>query len=48
MRRYVEVVLRCLFGLLLFPLDRLDFKNVLSRHSIPMICYALMPTEMAR
>jgi len=41
-------MLQRLFGLLLLPLDRLDFENVLSRHSIPMICYSLMPTDTAR
>src|SRR5215813_8317212 len=34
MCRYVGVVRQYLLGLLLFPHDRLDFKNVLSCHSI--------------
>jgi hypothetical protein len=34
-------MLQRLFGLLLLPLDRLDFVNVLSFPSVPMLCYFL-------
>ena len=33
------VVLQRLFDLLLLALDRVDFENVLSFLSIPMLCY---------
>ena len=41
MRCCAGVMLQRLFGLLLLPLDRLDFENVLSFPSIPMLCYFL-------
>jgi hypothetical protein len=42
------VMLQRLFGLLLLPLDRLDFVNVLSFPSVPMLCYFLMRTDTSR
>lgn len=41
MRCCAGVMLQRLFGLLLLPLDRLDFVNVLSFPSVPMLCYFL-------
>jgi hypothetical protein len=48
MRCCARVMLQRLFDLLLPPLDRLDFENVLSFPSVPMLCYFLMRTDTSR
>jgi hypothetical protein len=48
MRCCAQVMLQRLFGLLLPPLVRLDFENVLNLPSVPMVCYFLMRTDTSR
>jgi hypothetical protein len=48
MRYCARVMLQRLFDLLLPPLDRLDFENVLSFPSVPMLCYFLMRTDTSQ
>jgi hypothetical protein len=48
MRCCARVMLQRLFDLLLPPLDRFDFENVLNLPSVPMICYFLMRTDTSR
>jgi hypothetical protein len=48
MRCCARVMRQRLFDLLLPPLDRLDFENVLSFPSVPMLCYFLIRTDTSR